>query len=67
VTLASAQPGPQHIVVDASSVYWTNTGSFQDGSVMKVAKDGGTPVALAAGQMGRSGSLSTRPMFTGRM
>lgn len=40
-TLASGQLIPTHIVVDATSVYWTNTGSqpmrATDGAVMKVS------------------------------
>jgi hypothetical protein len=40
-TLASGQLRPIHIVVDATSVYWTNTGSqpmrATDGTVMKVS------------------------------
>ena len=56
MTLASAQPGPQHIAVDATNVYWTNIGSVDDtGSVMTVAKDGGTPMALATAQRGPFG------------
>jgi hypothetical protein len=38
---------PQDIGVDASNVYWTDTG---DNTVWSVAKTGGTPVQLASGQ-----------------
>jgi hypothetical protein len=38
-TLASGQAHPERIAVDATSVYWTNWGSYtqNDGSVMKLA------------------------------
>jgi len=39
--IASGQKSPCGIVVDANSVYWTNTGNdggYLDGEVMKVAK-----------------------------
>lgn len=50
VTLASDQAGITGIALDAASVYWTTSGS-QVHAVMKVAKDGGTPVRLATGSV----------------
>jgi len=56
VMLASGQNGPQHIVADATNVYWTNIGSIEDtGSVMTVPIAGGTPTPLAAAQKGPLG------------
>ena len=46
--LASAQNEPTALVVDATHVYWLNSGT--DGGLMKVPIDGGTPVVLASGQ-----------------
>jgi hypothetical protein len=48
--LATAGVGsqPYAIALDATFVYWTETGS--SGSVMKLAKTGGTPIAIASGQ-----------------
>jgi cysteine-rich repeat protein len=46
-TLASGQSYPISIAVDATSVYWTNSGS---GTVMKVPISGGTPIVLASSQ-----------------
>ena len=40
------------IVVDAMNVYWTNDNA---GTVLKMPKTGGTPVALAIGQTTPSG------------
>jgi hypothetical protein len=50
VTLAVNQAKPWGIAIDTQSVYWVNQGSsFNDGSVMKLARSGGTPVTLASG------------------
>jgi hypothetical protein len=49
VTLASNQFYPNSIAVDATSVYWC-IGHGGTGSVMKVAKGGGTPIPLAVNQ-----------------
>ncbi len=55
VTLASGQASPARIVVDDNYVYWTNEGtdtsSYSDGAVKKVAKTGGSIQTLASGQM----------------
>jgi hypothetical protein len=52
VVLASGNDAcARNIVVDATSVYWTaDDGSVNEGSVMKVPIDGGTPTTLASGQ-----------------
>jgi hypothetical protein len=48
-TLASGQYGPRSIAVDATAVYWANSGDNSgNGSAMKMPLDGGTPVTLAA-------------------
>ncbi len=46
-TLAEDQNMPGLVALDATSVYWTDVGA---GTVMKVAKSGGTSVTLASGQ-----------------
>jgi len=46
--LATGQQGAYSIAVDSTSVYWNNY--VVNGSVMKVALDGGDPVTLAATQ-----------------
>jgi hypothetical protein len=43
------------IAVDATSVYWVNGGGASAGSLMKVARSGGTPVTLAMGFPGPIG------------
>jgi hypothetical protein len=50
VKLATGQI-PGSIAVDDTSVYWANSSMLPyDGAVMKVARDGGAPVALVSGQ-----------------
>jgi hypothetical protein len=44
--LASGQSSPWDLVVDATSLYWTNNAGA--GSVMKVGLSGGSPVALSS-------------------
>ena len=46
-TLASGLPAPWGIAVDATSIYWVNSG---DGTVMKMPLAGGTAITLASGQ-----------------
>jgi hypothetical protein len=50
--LASGQSGPGGIAVDATTVYWVNSGTKgkNDGAVMKVGLDGDTLTTLASGQ-----------------
>lgn len=46
--LATSQDKPVALALDASNVYWVNSGStYGTGSVMKTGLSGGTPVALA--------------------
>ena len=54
-TLASGSFSPSaigQIAVDATSVYWVNSSDYRsaNGSVMAVAREGGTPTTLAARQ-----------------
>ena len=44
--LASGQRGPAGIAVDATNVYWAN---LVDGTLLKMASGGGSPVVLASG------------------
>ena len=60
--LASGQPGPDAIAIDATNVYWFNLGTnnsvgktfggYSDGQVLKCAKSGcsGLPTVLASGR-----------------
>jgi hypothetical protein len=54
VDLATGQPYPRAVAVDAEAVYWTNAGpgimGSTNGSVMKVPLSGGSPVTLASNQ-----------------
>ena len=58
IKLASNQPSPYAIVVDATSVYWVNTGilggdnlpALNSGSVMKAPIGGGTLTTIATDQ-----------------
>jgi hypothetical protein len=46
--LATSQDKPVALALDASNVYWVNSGStYGTGSVMKTSLSGGTPVPLA--------------------
>jgi hypothetical protein len=61
VTLAAAQNAPFDVVVDSTSVYWTNqgsvsvgipgslatTGSYANGAIMRMPTAGGVPTTLA--------------------
>jgi hypothetical protein len=51
-TLASGLGGPQRIVIDATTVYWTDD---VDNTIMKVPIAGGAPTIVASGQMGING------------
>jgi hypothetical protein len=54
----------QNIVVDSTSVYWTNAGPpsgtpwVPTGAVVKVPSSGGTPVTLAANRLRPTGALA---------
>jgi len=37
-TMASSQSRPYAVVVDKTSIYWTNSGDGNDGTVVRVAK-----------------------------
>jgi sugar lactone lactonase YvrE len=51
-TTLAAAVFPRGIAVDATSVYWTNGASGNyDGTIMKIAREGGTPITLASGQV----------------
>jgi len=59
VVLASEQNFPEAIAIDATNVYWTNTGDpgAADGQVMKcaIAGCGNNPTVLASGQASPAG------------
>ena len=54
---------PYDIVVDAASVYWTDS---NNNAVMSVPLDGGVATTLASGQTRPSTLRSTRPVSTGQ-
>jgi hypothetical protein len=48
LVIATGQPNPNALVVDSTSVYWTNSGSSTaGGDVMSAPLCGGTPVTIA--------------------
>jgi hypothetical protein len=50
-TLATGQNGPSVLVVDDTSLYWTQPGKTTgEGAVLKMPKDGGTVTTLAGSQ-----------------
>jgi hypothetical protein len=48
VELASLQPGPHYLAVDATSVYWNNVGPKSRPGLMKAPIAGGTVTTMAA-------------------
>jgi hypothetical protein len=51
VAIASGRVNPWNLAVNATAVYWTETGhTIPSGVVMSVGLDGGTPVAIASNQ-----------------
>lgn len=58
MVLASGQGGPFGLTSDSTSLYWTNT---TGGQVMRIPKEGGTPVTLASGQLEPHAIVSSGP------